>query len=375
MRSRLAVLSLALAAVFVSCQRHEAMPTGSYGDRVVTGQVVMANGMANNSPAGVEVSVVGTGMSATLAADGRFTFVGVPDNAQIAFRRADGINATVRATDAQGLLQLGSTGLTKTSTKHRGASPNDPGPHQEIEGTITNVASDGSTITVHDSHGKDDVITLTPTTLIRKGDKVVKATDLTKGDQVHVKATTVNNVLTASQVIVQDEGNGDSDQPGQNQVQIEGTVVTASATSLTVLDSHGQTDVITIDKNTVTRKGETTVDPSTLQKGERVHVMATKATDGTLTATLIIVQDENPAMMAVEGTVKSVGTNSLVVTTKKGDVTVNTDTNTVIRKDDQTIKLSDIQTGDQVEAVGTQVDSTTMLAKMIEVNSTSGGHD
>jgi hypothetical protein len=56
----------------------------TYGDQVVAGQVVMASEMDNSSPAGVEVSVVGTGMSAILAADGRFTFAGVPANAELA---------------------------------------------------------------------------------------------------------------------------------------------------------------------------------------------------------------------------------------------------------------------------------------------------
>ncbi|HSP35896.1 MAG TPA: DUF5666 domain-containing protein, partial [Thermoanaerobaculia bacterium] len=310
MRSKVAVLTIAVAALFaVSCRRHESSPTASYGDSLVSGQVVMASGMANSSPAGVEVSVVGTGMSATLAADGRFSFAGVPDNAEITFRRGDGINARIGSSDANGALELSANGVTKTAGKRRGTSPDDPKPHQQIEGTITNVAADGSTITVHDSHGTDDKVTLTSTTLIRKGDKVVKATDLATGDRVHVKATMVNNVLTASQVIVQEQDDDTTQPPAKQTQEIEGTVVKASSSSITVHDSHGKDVTATIDSSTVVRKGQATVDPSTLQPGDRVHVKATAATDGTLTATEIIVQntgDHGGAMMEASGTVKSV---------------------------------------------------------------------
>src|SRR5260221_4949648 len=89
--------------------------------------------------------------------------------------------------------------LTADGGGHRHASA--PLPLSQIEGTIT--AASATSITVHDSHGNDVVLTLTSTTLIRKGDETIAAADLNAGDQVHVAALTQNNTTTAVLVIVQ----------------------------------------------------------------------------------------------------------------------------------------------------------------------------
>ena len=67
MRTQLWRIAVVLSAVIVlgGCRGHESI-TGGYGDRVVVGEVTMAAGMTNNSPAGVRVGVGGTGMSAVL---------------------------------------------------------------------------------------------------------------------------------------------------------------------------------------------------------------------------------------------------------------------------------------------------------------------
>jgi Domain of unknown function (DUF5666) len=366
MRSKLFILTMAVAAVLTSCNRHEAMPTSSYGQRVVTGQVIMAGDVANSSPAGVEVSVVGTGMSLTLGGDGHFTFVGVPEGAELLFRRADGIDARTRiSTGTSNVVELSTKTVTSNGGRRRGVSPKDPGPSQQIEGLVVSAAADK--LVVHDSHGNDVTVAIDSTTLIRKGDQNVKATDLQAGDRVHVKAIAKNNVLTALQVIVQNEGQDDDNggQTGQQQ-QIEGLIVKVSADSITVHDSHGNDVTAAITKDTVIRKGNQTVQATDLKPGDRVHVMATSSSN-TLTATQIIVQQMDEEM-EVEGTVTSVGTSSIVV---KG-ITVNTDGNTTIRKQGKTIAVSDIKVGDEVSANGTRVDATTMLAKQIEVH---GGHD
>ena len=65
---RVAVVLLA------ACRGHRETVTGDYGMGVVSGQIVMASGMVNASPAGVQVVVGGTGMSVVVGADGRFAF-------------------------------------------------------------------------------------------------------------------------------------------------------------------------------------------------------------------------------------------------------------------------------------------------------------
>lgn len=448
-------LSILFAAMLVlgACKNHEKSITGAYGNSVIAGQVTMAADVANSSPAGVIVSVGGTGMTAVLAADGRFSFAGVPEGATLHFSRAaDGISAATTAATGFNALELSKTAVT-TGSRRRATVP-----ETQIEGTLTSVASDSIVVNT-ESHGSITVA-LTSTTIIRKGKTTVAPTDLKVGDQVHVQATLANSVYTATQVIVQtpeDDGgksaltqiegtlsavaadsitvttsNGDvkvalssstvitkggvgvaatdlkvgdrvhvmasssnstftavqvivqNDQtPGAGVTQIEGTLTAAAADSITVqTEGHGSYTVA-LNSSTVIRKGDATVAPGDLKVGDQVHVMATFANNA-YTAVLVIVQNDDDSgsnggsqAVTANGIVSSTGTNSLVVHTASGkDVTVNVNDQTRIRKYGQTIAFSDIKTGDQVEALGTAVDSKTILATQIEVQNTSphGNH-
>lgn len=282
-------LVIVVAALLVACNRHEASLTGSYGERVVAGRAVMASEMADASPAGVQVVVVGTGMSASLAADGRFTFVGVPENAELQFSRADGIDARVRVSSSSAPLVVELNGTKGNSHRHS-VGQKDPGPSQQIEGTIQSVGT--GSIVVLDSHGATDTITVNDKTLIRKGDQTVKLADLKANDRVHVKATTVDNKLTASQIVVQDAEDGDDNggDHGNPQQQFEGSLVSATPTLITVHSSHGSDVDITINSSTVIRQGDKTLTAADLKKGMHVHVQATMSADKKLTATQVIVQ-------------------------------------------------------------------------------------
>ena len=124
MKSRSLILAVVLVAILAGCRNREVALTGSYGNSVVTGQVFISDDVANGSPAGVEVLVVGTGMMTTLGADGRFTFVDVPENAQLLFQRAsDGIGGRIQVESGQPLIvHLGQKGASSGS-RRRGAAP------------------------------------------------------------------------------------------------------------------------------------------------------------------------------------------------------------------------------------------------------------
>jgi ribosomal protein L19 len=276
---------IALAA----CRKHESM-TGVYGAGVVTGQVVMAAG-TSASPAGVRVSVVGTGMSTLLGPDGHFAFNGVPQDAELHFMRDDGIDARIAVPAGMGSVVVELNGKSAKAGKKRAVPSNPP---IEIEGVIVTAAADS--LVVHSSHNEDVTVQLTDATVIRHGQTPIKAADLKTGDRVHVKATVKEDVKTAIEVIVQDQGEDTGDDNG-------GTTMTAN------------------------------------------------------------------------GVVKSVGSDSLVVTTvPKGDVTVQADDSTIIRKQGALIKLADIHVGDEVNTMGTKVDDQTLKAVRIEVRGKGKGH-
>jgi hypothetical protein len=284
---RQSVLALAAVALFVlgGCYGQErATLTGAYGSAVVTGEVVMTEGV---SPAGVEVSVKGTGMSALLAEDGRFAFAGVPEEAELVFQRAsDGIDATLRLQSSGHVI----VDLAQTSAK--------PGRRRaagskiyELEGIITSASATG--IVMDSSHQPGVVIAVTPTTVIRHGGTEMTVADLVAGMRIHVKALKVGEGFSAISIMVQNDGQDDGGDDGGEAPAVreyEGTVVSASATALVIFSSKKTEETFVLDATTVIRKGNTPVLATDIQPGWRVHVKASTGADGTKTATLVIVQ-------------------------------------------------------------------------------------
>lgn len=363
---------LAAVVLLAACRNHRETVTGDYGMGVVSGQIVMASGMANASPAGVRVAVGGTGMSVVVGADGRFAFAGVPDGAQLLFeRQSDGVNArlSLASTSAPVVVELGMN--VATLSRHR-AAPSTP--QTQIEGLIT--AASATSLTVHDSHGNDDVLQITDKTVIRKGDTMLKPADLAVGMRVHVAAAD----KTAMLIIVQDEKSEPGDEPpgGNATMTANGTVKSVGSDNLVVTTVPNGDVKVKVDGNTIIRKQGAIIKLADIKVGDGVNTMGQRVDDHTELARQIEVRgdgnDNEPEEMSAEGTVKSVGSGSLVVTTQAhGDVTVKTDANTRISKEGKTIQLADVKVGDGVSAEGQKIDATTLLARAIEVHG-SGGH-
>ncbi len=229
-------------------------------------------------------------------------------------------------------------------SRRRAGTPPKVEPELQFEGTIT--AASATSITVHDSHGNDVVLALTSTTVIRKGDATIAAGDLKVGDQVHVMATSANNVNTALQIEVQTP---DPQQAPAPELEIEGTITAASATSITVHDSHNADVVVALTSTTVIRKGDTTIAAADLKVGDQVHVKATSA-NNVNTAVEVIVQNEVHPIEVV-GTITAASTSSITVHDAHGaDVILMLTTSTIISKGNATLTAADLKVGDHVEA-------------------------
>ena len=355
MKQTLALMAVVL--VFAACRGHERSSiTGSYGSNFLTGQVSMADGMANPSPAGVVVSVRGTGMSTTLAADGTFAFAGVPENAQLDFTRSD-VNAHFAVASGSGPLsiELSATNAQSKGGKRHAAAPP---PWIQFEGKLKSVGT--NSIVVTDEHLGDITILVDKTTMITQGNKTLQLSDLKSGEQVHVMAETKGTDKLAVRIMVQDEN-----EPGDDQcttMTANGTVTAVGSGQFTVhTEDHGDV-VVKYDSSTIVRRQGQTITGADIKVGDQVNAMGTKVDDHTLQAKQIEVRgiDQN---QEVHGTVTQVGTSSIMV----AGVTINVDSSTVIKKKGQNIALSDIKVGDQVEAEGTRVDANTLLARQITV--------
>jgi hypothetical protein len=366
---RLMVLIAAVAMVLVGCSREGQDVTGSYGGGVLAGTVVLSG--IEGSPEGVEVSVRDTGMTATLGADGRFAFSGVPDKAILDFRRGDGIQASLAVSgNGKGgsvMVQLGRGSASKSSG--RGNSGKDK---REFEGLI--VSASAEELVLFTSHKEEVTIGLSADTVIRKGNEILTAADLTADMRVHVKAKKVDDTLTALLVIVQEGEDDGEDEERPELREYEGTIVSASATELVVFTSKKVEVTFVLSADTVIRKGNTPVAPEDLRPGQRVHVKGlAAAADGPVTAVQVVLQNTHDSeTVTVSGDVTGVSGGNLTVATRDGEWTVQTSATTRIRKQGKAIALADIATGDKVTAKGRRVSENTILASEVEVRGKSG---
>lgn len=377
--------SLLLAVLVVmslaACNRERASLTGSYGQGVVTGQVTMAAGLG--SPAGLEVSVRGTGMTTTLAEDGRFAFAGVPENAALEFRRADGINGSMRLATTGGFVAI-EVNKNGGSLKRRG-----PGGEAitELEGTV--ISASATQLVLEDRRAGETTVVLNAATVIRKGKTPVAPADITAGTRVHVRASKTADALTALLVIVQntsdDEDDDDSnDDNGGFRRENEGIVRAVTATSLTVFTSHREEVTFTLNAQTVIRKGKTVLTPADIKPDYRVHVRATNSASGPV-ATLVIVQstksgdddddsgdddgndDDQPGVREFEGTVRSATATQLVVfTSHRQEVTFVLNAQTEIRRGNERLTAADLKADMRVH-VKAKVEGTTNTAVRVTV--------
>lgn len=373
MRVKSLVTLMMFGLMLAACSReHQSTMTGAYGSAMLSGQVTMS-GTSQSSPEGVRVSVRGTGMATVLNASGEFVFVDVPENAELDFsRETDGVQASLRVDDPSSFLavQLSPGTAVKNGSGRRRGVGRGVEPVFEIEGSI--VSATAEQLVVLSKRGGEQTVKLTAETVIRKGQTPVTPAELLPGMRVHVKAKKVEDVLTAALVIVQnanDDDGGDDEQPAVR--EYEGTVRSVSATQLVVFTSRKVEETFVLDSATTIRKGNTPVVATDIQVGWRVHVKASSSADGaTRTALLVTVQNTNNQgeEVRINGTVASVGTDQLTVTTSTGVVTVKVNSATRLRGDkNKTITLAEIQVGDNVEAEGTRVDATTILARSVKV--------
>ena len=350
-------------------RRESSALTGSYGSSMISGEVHLA-GVSNTSPSGVQVSVRGTGMSATLGADGRFAFANMPEGAVLDFQRtADGIEASLALDASSGFVTVELQKATATAKKSRRRRSGAGGGEKlhEFEGLIRSAAADS--LVVYTSRKEEVTIALTPETIFRKGKTLLTVADLTPDTRVHVKARFAADAYSAVLVIVQNQDDGEGEDDGSEPPAVreyEGRVVSAMSTELVVFTSKKQEVRFLLTEDTVIRKGSATFNLAQILIGMLVHVKATANADGTNTANLVILQNTRVAA-EVEGTVASVDGSTLVVTTSTGDMTVKTSPSTQIRRGGKKVPFSEIVAGASVEVEGTLIDAATIQAKKIHL--------
>ena len=149
---------------------------------------------------------------------------------------------------------------------------------------------------------------------------------------------------------------------GQSKREIEGLILDISPTSITVDDAstHGPVTAA-INGATIIRKGNTAMTTDKLNQGDRVHVKASVASDGTLTAFEIIVQQQatdsgsgnggQGQTKELEGLVTKISDTSISLmnaSTAKEETAAITSSTVIRQGNRRDLKPSDIKKGDRV---------------------------
>ena len=381
MRKVFALMTIVLAVSATACSKADsksplspstptsAAPSGGgvSGSASIVGTVVGGASGASVQPTGsaLEVTIVGTSMSATVASSGRFTLQNVPSGDLALQFTGSGVNARITINGVADREQIRITvnvnGSSATVDDNERETPDN---RAQVEGRIVSVncAANPATLVV----GRTSQITvLVPAgTPIRHDGTAVGCSQLLVGALVEVKGTKNGSSVTASGIELEDNPGPN---PGPNppppavtQVELQGAIslLTGTCPSLT----------FTVSSTKVTTTSATGFNDTTcagLHNGDVVEVKGTRQTDGSVLATKVEKgDDQNEQNEAeVKGTISSAITGACpVISFTVGSTSVTTNASTTFN--DTTCAA--LKRGDQVEVTGTRQANGSVLARKVE---------
>ncbi len=269
--------------------------------------------------------------------------------------RADRDRGGLRATDSHGVL---------ARAIHRGHSgTNQGGSDQqdtEVNGIVKTIDCGTNTLVVTTDAG-DVTVTLDGLTTFTKDGHAAICSDITVGDTVEAKgAIQGDGSLLASIVKIESPDSGDT--------EISGVVksIDCGTGALVVTTDSGDV-AVTIDPSTTFKKQGNVAACADIAVGDVVEVSGATQGDGSILASKISIESPETEDTEISGVVKSIdcGSNTMVVTTDSGDVTVTFDGGTVFKTHDQAAACGDVAVGDAVEVSGAlQGDGSILAAKV-----------
>ena len=216
----------------------------------------------------------------------------------------------------------------------------------EIEGLV--VAANATSLTIQPGDSAAQVVVAVPST--------IDVSTVSVGERVHARADLVNGVLTLTSLDVQ---SSEGDQGQSMATEVEGFVVSVSATSL-VVQPGDQAPPVTLAV-------PSTIDVSTVSVGERVHARG-ELVAGVLTLTSLKVQGQEDGSTTestqIDGTVTAISVTGLTI--QPSDQAA-----PVVVVVPSTIDVSSIQVGDRINATAVLVNGALTLTNF-EVHASDG---
>jgi hypothetical protein len=236
---------------------------------------------ALDSRSGVTISIVGTGISTNADNQGQFTLNDVPSGTVVLNFSAPGSNATATL---QGVGPGDRVQITVTVNGNNAHVDSEHHNNGEISTRITSIDSGNKSF-----QAGNWTIKTTDSTVIRHGSKTVRFGDLKVGDHVQVRGTRDGSTVTASEIKVEQGGQGGDadDDDNDHEAEVEGRVSGLSNSCPGISFMIGNTKV-TADQNT-TYGNRSSCD--VIKNDVKVEVEGNRQSDGSVLARRISVDD------------------------------------------------------------------------------------
>lgn len=203
----------------------------------------------------------------------------------------------------------------------------------EIVGIVTQASANSVTVKTADA-SRD--VKLTSTTVVRVDGQAASISAIAVGDKVEIHAQKeADGTSTALAIEIESHPS----------TEVEGTVKSVSATSLTVTTTTGDV-VIALTSSTHFFANGQAATAADVHVGDHVEVEAREQTDKTLAALVVKVQNES---VHVRGTITAVSASLITVHTTSGDVVVALTSSTLIRMQGKVTNASMLIIGSRVE--------------------------
>jgi hypothetical protein len=221
----------------------------------------------------------------------------------------------------------------------------------EIVGIVTQTSA--SSVTVHTADGNRDV-KLTSNTVVRVDGQASTIAAIAVGEKVEIHAQKeADGTSTALTIEIESHPS----------TELEGTVKSITATSLTVTTAAGDV-VIALTSTTRFLANGQTARAAGVHVGDRVEVEVREQTDKTLDALVVKVQNES---VHLRGTIGAVSASSITVHTTSGDVVVALTSSTLIRMQGKVTNASMLLVGSRVEVEAVHSADQSLTAVTINV--------
>jgi len=237
---------------------------------------------------GVTVSVAGTGISTVADNRGQFTLTNVPTGTVQLNFTGPGANATVTLTGVgpedkvQITVTVNGNSAHVDSERHSAPANN----KREFQGRITSLDTTGQSFQIPGL-----TVKTTATTVIRHGDRTMQFSELRVGDHVEARGTLDATTLTATEVKVEPQGEDDDDDErgdAAGRAEVSGVVSASTGTCPAVTFTVGASTKVAVTKDTAY---DDTSCAAATKNGAKVEVKGTRASDGTITATRVEIDD------------------------------------------------------------------------------------